>query len=412
MGGGQGSVPGVPIGSQPGLGAGIGSQPGLGAGIGSQPGPGVSASGFGTVGEIGTRLYKVNGVMTFDNHACVFQNGGVSITGPRLAFGETEPYEIETGFAVIETGERVQINDGLVHIAVVSISNQQRIVSILAGAGMTYNDFIERTGTIPPQQGMFEVTAGVITIDGVYRNINTGLMVVVDVSEVATGNTGNTGSRTGSQTGFGGQPGLGAATGGQTGLGATGGRTGFGGATGSQTGFEDEAATVTIVVTETAAHETQTVSRPVTVTKTATRDIYTTVTRPVFNSIAVDSTKFVKETVTVREEQVIRSPLPGSVIVSTVPKQTQIVITVTDTATQFFVETTLDTITHTLNHFEPNFNFATVTVLNPETTTVQNTISQTSVTTVFATSTAFRTRYETSTSVVTVAAPVVTGGYY
>merc|ERR1739838_897255 len=245
--GGQGSVPGVPIGSQPGLGAGIGSQPGLGAGIGSQPGPGVSASGFGTDGE-------------------------VSITGPRLAFGETAPYEIETGFAVIETGERVQINDGLVHIAVVSISNQQRIVSILAGAGMTYNDFIERTGTIPPQQGMFEVTAGVITINGVYRNINTGLMVV-------------------------------------------------------------------------------------------------------------DSTKFVKETVTVREEQVIRSPLPGSVVVSTVPKQTQIVITVTDTATQFFVETTLDTITHTLNHFEPNFNFATVTVLNPETTTVQNIISQTSVTT-------------------------------
>merc|ERR1739838_97241 len=270
---------------------------------------------------------------------------------------------------------------------------------------MTYNDFIERTGTIPPQQGMFEVTAGVITINGVYRNINTGLMVVVDVSEAATGNTGNTGSRTG----------LGAATGGQTGFG---GLTGFGGqpglsaATGGQTGFGDEVAAVTIVVTETAAHETQTVSRPVTVTKTATRDIYTTVTRPVFNSIAVDSTKFVKETVTVREEQVIRSPLPGSVIVSTVPKQTQIVITVTDTATQFFVETTLDTITHTLNHFEPNFNFATVTVLNPETTTVQNTISQTSVTTVFSTSTAFRTRYETSTSVVTVAAPVVTGGYY
>merc|ERR1739838_1037410 len=180
---------------------------------------------------------------------------------------------------------------------------------------MTYNDFIERTGTIPPQQGMFEVTAGVITINGVYRNINTGLMVVVDVSEAATGNTGNTGSRTGSQTGFGGQPGLGAATGGQTGFGgrtglgaATGGQPGLSAATGGQTGFGDEVAAVTIVVTETAAHETQTVSRPVTVTKTATRDIYTTVTRPVFNSIAVDSTKFVKETVTVREEQVIRSP--------------------------------------------------------------------------------------------------------
>jgi len=223
----------------------------------------------------------------------------------------------------------------------------------------------------------------------------------------------------GQQPGFGGQqPGFG---GQQPGFGDQ--RPGFGGQRpgfgGQQPGFGTSPgidgsgnADSTVVVTETAAHATQTVSREVTVTKTATRDIYTTIYAPTYNSVARIVTNFVKETVTVQEEQVIRSPLAGSVIVSTVPGQATVVITVTNTATQFFVETTLDTITHTLNHFVPNFNFRTVTVNDPQTTTVIETISQTSVTTAFVTNTVHRTLQRTSTVVITVAGSAVSTGYY
>jgi len=350
-------------------------QPGLGAGIGS-----------GTIGQTGSRLYKINGVMTFDgqswpcdNYGCVFLNGEVIINGPQLGSGQNSPYEIETGFVTIATGERVQGNDGLIHFSELSISNLQAISGILARAGITYNQFIELTGPITSQHGIFEITAGVLNVNGIYRNINVGLLVVVDVVELET-----------SGTGIPGNPGT---------LGTSPGTDGTGNAQ-------------TIVVTETAAHATQTVGKEVTITKTATRDIYTTITSPIYNSIAAIVTNFVKQTVTVQEEQVIRSPLPGRVIVNTIPGETQVVLTVTNTATQFFVETALDTITHTLNHFVPNFNFKTVTINYPQTSTVIRTISRTSVATSFVTSTIGRTLYETSTVVRIVAGTSASSDYY
>merc|ERR1739838_1220431 len=165
-------------------------------------------------------------------------------------------------------------------------------------------------------------------------------------------------------------------------------------------------------VTETAAHVTRTIRQPVTLIKTRTVDRYTTITSPVYNNAVATVTNFVKQTVGVPENQVIRSTVAGGVVVNTVPVVTQVVLTVTDTVKQFFVRTALDTVTSTLQHLAPNFNFRTVTVNNPQTSTVVQHITRTNVASQYVTNTVARTIYSTATVTFTVTDSINNPGGY
>jgi len=355
---------------------------------------------------VDTRRYRVNGIVTFDRHACVFRNGEVFITGPVLTIGENAPVEVESGFATTTDGERVLINDGLVHVNLLSNNDIQALLRVLSRAGITYYQFIQYTQTTPPQQGILEVTAGVININGVYRNIRAGLLIAVDISdhidiivpipdaqprfEAPVSSPVPTQSRVSDPSPSSGY-----------------------GVPGPNPVPEPE--DKTIYVTKTMAHETVTITQPALLSRTNTNDVYVTVTAPFYVSHHVTFTKIFQQTETVPEEQVIRSSLPGTVIVNMVPQTSEIVLTVTNTATQFSVSTEVNTLTSTLQHTEKLFNFKTITVLNPQTTTVVKTITQTGVTTAYITSTVDSTVYVTSTMVMTITAepPTTTyGGYY
>merc|ERR1739838_1176277 len=315
-------------------------------------------------GQLRTVTVRVNGVVILEGHACILRDGEVSVTGPfPLALGGEGSFEVNSGFDNSRTAGRFQIDDGLVHATAMSPTDVQGVTQALAEAGMTLQEFIQQTGTIPPQVGILKITAGVISINGIYRNVNVGVFIVV-------------GSGTGPATLPTGPATL---------------------PTGPATGPGQEQ-----TVTETAAHVTRTIRQPVTLIKTRTVDRYTTITSLVYNNAVATVTNFVKQTVGVPENQVIRSTVAGGVVVNTVPVVTQVVLTVTDTVKQFFVQTALDTVTSTLQHLAPNFNFRTVTVNNPQTSTVVQHITRTNVASVYVTNTVARTIYSTATVTFTV----------
>lgn len=311
---------------------------------------------------IRTSTSHINGVLLIDGHPCVLRDGQITVTGPLpLPIGECGLFEIGPGYGNSFNGERFQINGGRAHLRSLSPSDVQGLRHALAQSGLTYEQFVQQTGTVSLHEGVMVITSGVISINGVNRNFGVGVFIVVGrlVVEPATGQD--------------------------------------------------------VTVTVTAAHVTRPIRQRVTLTKTTTLDRYITISSPVYNRVAATITNFVKHTVAVPEDQVIRSTLPGRVVVNTVPGSTQVVLTVTDTATQFFVQTSLDTVTSTLQHLTPNYNFRTVTINNPQTSTVVRVITRTSVHTAYVTNTVGRTIYSTTTAVFTVTepAPVINqGGYY
>ncbi|CAL4116035.1 unnamed protein product [Meganyctiphanes norvegica] len=216
-------------------------------------------------------LSAINGVMLFDSHACIYRNGKLKLRGNRLGFGESGSFEILSGFATFTIGGRLSINGGLLHAKFLQSTDRQAVSIALTKAGMTFNQFIQQIGNIPPQQGVIDVTAGVISIDGQYRNIAAGILVAKVVDEPTT-----EAAAVSPQPGF---P--------------------QGGPGSPQAGSPQ-----TVFVTETAGFETQTVRQPVTLIKTRTLDEYTTVTSPVYNSIDNTITNFDKQTVTAPTEQV------------------------------------------------------------------------------------------------------------
>jgi len=354
--------------------------------------------------ETNTLKYRVNGIVTFDYHAIVIRDGEVTITGPHLEIGQTAPVEIDAGgFATTGEGERVSLNSGLVHVSALSIQDMYALQRVFSRIGISYSQFIQFTGTIPPQEGILELTSGVITINGVDTPVHAGLLIVVEVLdpnfepspyvEHEASHSVEPEYREPEPTYREPEPSYHVNP-----------TPNYGGS------GED----VTVLITEIMAHETVTVTQPAYVSKTKTNDYYITITSPYYVSDHVTHTQIDWLTETVAAPLVIKSTLPAGVVVVTTTSSTDIVLTVTNTATQFHVQTKVDTLTSTLQHTEKVFNFKTVTVLNPETSTVVKTITQTGVTTVYLTSTVDSTYYLTSTMSMTITAEPQTTpvGYY
>jgi len=359
-----------------------------------------------TYEETNTRKYRVNGIVTFDYHAIVIREGEVTITGPVLEIGQNAPVEVDGGYATTAEGERVTITNGLVHVGALSIQDMYALQGVFSRIGISYSQFIQYTGTVPPQDGILELTSGVITIDGVDATVHAGLLIVVDILDEIFEPEGSytvepeyhvpeTSYRV-PEPSHQPEPSY---------------HVNSAPSSGNSAGNRD----VTVIVTEVMAHETVTVTQPAYVSKTKTNDHYITITSPYYASDHVTHTQIDWLTTTVAENLVIRSTLPADVVVVTTTDSTDIALTVTNTATQFHVQTKVNTITSTLQHTEKVFNFTTVTVLNLETSTVVKTITQTGVTTIYITSTVDNTYYLTSTISMTLTAePQATTqvGYY
>merc|ERR1712215_152550 len=338
---------------------------------------------FNIFGETNTEQYLVNGIVVCDYRALVLRDGEVAITGPQLELGQTAPFEVlDDSFATTEDGERVVINSGLVHAKSLSIEDTQAIRKVLSLIGISEYQFSQFTGTALPEQGILELTSGVLNVDGVDKSIRAGLLIIDSVlfeDDFGFGYPSEPEPSYISEPQYH-EP-----------------EPSYGGNAGSG---ED----VTILVTEIMAHETVTVTQPAYITKTNTEDFYITITSPYYASDHVTHTQIDWLTETVADAVVIRSTLPAEVFVVTSTDSTDIVLTVTNTETQFHVQTRVNTLTSTLQHTEKQFSFKTVTVLNLDTSTVVKTITQTGVTTTYVTSTVDNTVYLTSTMVMTITA--------
>ncbi|CAL4079885.1 unnamed protein product, partial [Meganyctiphanes norvegica] len=312
---------------------------------------------------------SLSGVLLIDGHACIIVSGEITFQGNRAqSFGGFGVFKVLSGFGILTTGERVSLDGGLLHARLLPSTDTEALSLALTQAGISLDLFNQLTGTFPPQHGVTEVIAGVLAINGVYRNIAAGLFVSITIdgqtmlgeglgtiiTEEATSGSGTTG----------------------TGL------------------------TQTVVITETAPIVTQTIHQLVTLAKSKTLDVYITVTSPIYNIIDATITNFDKQTVIVPTQQVIQSPQAGNVIVNTSPVNTQTVLTVTATSTQYFMQTAIVTVTFTLQHLEKQFSLRTVTVNNTQTSTAVQVITRTSVATAFVTSSVSRTVYTTTTTVV------------
>lgn len=312
-----------------------------------------------------TIIYSLSGIIRLDGHACVFRDGELRLTGPILGIGDRGDFTIEAGFATTESGNRIHIDSGSFDVRVLASTDRQALLNALSGTGITLDQFIQQTGTIPPQNGVFEVLSGFVFINGVYYQVDVGVVVVLSSVQAGSSGSGVV------------QPG-----GGQT-------RTEF----------------------VTAAPQTTSVVESVTLTKFSTEDVFVTVTAPLYNSYDATVTNFVKQTKNVAEDQVIRSPAAGNVVVNTITVQSQRVVNVRDTKTNFYVQTIVGDAISTLQHVATNFAFSTVTIDVPATTHVTQTIVRTSVATAYVTTTVGSTIYTTSTVVISQGPATQTNGY-
>merc|ERR1712207_103640 len=112
-------------------------------------------------------------------------------------------------------------------------------------------------------------------------------------------------------------------------------------------------------------------------------------------------TNLQKQTVTVPEDQVIRSPV-ANLIVNTIPVPSQTALTLSVRSTNMFIRTVTADETNDHTHYVTNYSVRTATVNNPVTSTVVETISQTQVSTVYRTSTLRSTLFTTITSTVNI----------
>merc|ERR1712215_252981 len=345
---------------------------------------------FNIFGETNTEQYLVNGIVVCDYRALVLRDGEVAITGPQLELGQTAPFEVlDDSFATTEDGERVVINSGLVHAKSLSIEDTQAIQKVLSLIGISESQFSQYTGTTLPEQGILELTSGVLNVDGVDKSIRAGLLIIVSVlveDDFGLGYPSEPEPSYPSEPQYH-EP-----------------EPSFHGNTEPSYGGNAGSGDVTILVTEVMAHETVTVTQPAYITKTNTEDFYITITSPYYASDHVTHTQIDWLTETVADAVVIRSTLPAEVFVVTSTDSTGVVLTVTNTETQFHVQTRVNTLTSTLQHTEKQFSYRTVTVLNVDTSTVVKTITQTGVTTTYVTSTVDNTVYLTSTMVMTITA--------
>lgn len=317
-----------------------------------------------------TLVYTLNGIVTLDGHRCVFRNGELTMTGALLSPGEQGDFNVETGFATSESGQLLRIDGGRLTVVSLASTDTQAISNALARSGVTVDQFFQQTGTIPPENGVFEVISGIAIVNGVYYEVDVGVVVVLSAVEAEPTGPG----------GF--QPSL-------------------------NPGIQQ---TRSVVVTE--AYRTTTVTEPVTLTKYSTSDVFVTVVAPVYNSYDATATNFIKQTVNVPENQVIRSQAAGNIVVNTVTVTSQTVVVVRDTSTQFSVLTAIGDALARLEQISTNFIFSTVTIDVPVTSSIVQTITRTSVTTAYITSTVGQTLISTSTVYITQApATQVPRGY-
>merc|ERR1712215_56039 len=139
----------------------------------------------------------------------------------------------------------------------------QRVFSRI---GISYSQFIQFTGTIPPQEGILELTSGGITIDGVDTTVHAGLLIVVEVLDTnfeASPYVEHEASYSVEPEYREPEPSYHVNP-----------TPNYGGS------GED----VTVLITEIMAHETVTVTQPAYVSKTKTNDYYITITSPYYVS--------------------------------------------------------------------------------------------------------------------------------